>query len=41
MIGSSSLWMLVFVVVRDQCTAYYNLHFIKCLLVLFLNNDFD
>ena len=33
--------MLVFVVVRDLCTAYYNLQFIKFLLVLFLNNDFD
>ena len=34
--GSSSLWMLVFVVVRDLCTAYYNLNFMKFLLVLFL-----
>ena len=27
--GSSSPWMLVFVVVRDLCTAYYILHFIN------------
>ena len=42
--GSSSLWMLVLVVIRDLCTAYYNLHFIKfCLfyfLVMILNKYF-
>ena len=27
--GSSSLWMFVFVVVYDLYTAYYDLHFIK------------
>ena len=27
--GSSSLWMLVLVVVRDLCTAYYNFYFLQ------------
>ena len=39
MIGSSSLWMLVFAVVRDLCTAYYNLHFIK-FCYFFFSYDF-
>ena len=32
--GSSSLWMLVFAIVCDLCTAYYNLNFYKTLLIL-------
>ena len=33
---SSSLWMLVLVVVRDLCTACYNLHFINFVSSYFL-----
>ena len=43
MIGSSSLWMFVFVVVCDLYTAYYDLHFIifvNCFLVMILVNCF-
>ena len=38
--GSSSLWVLVFVVVYDLCTAYYVLHFFKILLIQFISYDF-
>ena len=33
--GSSSLWMFVFVVVDDLYTAYYDLHFIIFVILIF------
>ena len=33
--GSSSFWMFVFVVVYDLYTAYYGLHFIICVNLVF------
>ena len=38
--GSSSLWMLVFMVVYDLNTAFYDFHLYKILLIQFFSYDF-